>query len=158
MHWENLIVCYWSDVTGVFELQIHIVTKPVVWWLEFLTTDHDVSGSIPGSAMGIFLQGHDSHGDQGLGSLVELRFKGPPPKWYFMLIYHHSPHWDNVTAPHGVPTSEVGYTSAITGWGDYEVHKGHVVGGGGKAKVQPCNVRVTEHSYIRCMNLTSGLL
>jgi hypothetical protein len=28
----------------------------------------------------------------------------------------------------GVPTLEVGYTSATTGWGDHEVHKGHVVG------------------------------
>jgi hypothetical protein len=27
----------------------------------------------------------------------------------------------------GVPTSEVGYTSATTGRGDREVHKGHVV-------------------------------
>jgi hypothetical protein len=27
----------------------------------------------------------------------------------------------------GVPTSEVGYSSAITGRGDHEVHKGHVV-------------------------------
>jgi hypothetical protein len=27
----------------------------------------------------------------------------------------------------GVPTSEVGYTSATTGRGDKEVHKGHVV-------------------------------
>jgi hypothetical protein len=27
----------------------------------------------------------------------------------------------------GVPTSEVGYTAATTGRGDYEVHKGHVV-------------------------------
>jgi hypothetical protein len=27
----------------------------------------------------------------------------------------------------GVPTSEVGYTSAITGRGDNEVHDGHVV-------------------------------
>jgi hypothetical protein len=27
----------------------------------------------------------------------------------------------------GVPTSEVGYTSATTGRGDHEVHKGHVV-------------------------------
>jgi hypothetical protein len=26
----------------------------------------------------------------------------------------------------GVPTSEVGYTSATTGRGDHEVHKGHV--------------------------------
>jgi hypothetical protein len=28
----------------------------------------------------------------------------------------------------GVQTSEVGYTSATTGRGDHEVHKGHVVG------------------------------
>jgi hypothetical protein len=27
----------------------------------------------------------------------------------------------------GVPTSEVGYTSATTGREDHEVHKGHVV-------------------------------
>jgi hypothetical protein len=27
----------------------------------------------------------------------------------------------------GVPTSEVGYTSATTARGDHEVHKGHVV-------------------------------
>jgi hypothetical protein len=27
----------------------------------------------------------------------------------------------------GVPTSEVGYTSATTERGDHEVHKGHVV-------------------------------
>jgi hypothetical protein len=27
----------------------------------------------------------------------------------------------------GVPTSEVGYTSATDGRGDHEVHKGHVV-------------------------------
>jgi hypothetical protein len=27
----------------------------------------------------------------------------------------------------GVPTLEVGYTSATTGMGDHEVHKGHVV-------------------------------
>jgi hypothetical protein len=30
----------------------------------------------------------------------------------------------------GVPTLEVGYTSATSGRGDHEVHKGHVVGGG----------------------------
>jgi hypothetical protein len=27
----------------------------------------------------------------------------------------------------GVPASKVGYTSATTGRGEYEVHKGHVV-------------------------------
>jgi hypothetical protein len=32
----------------------------------------------------------------------------------------------------GVPSSEVGYTSATTGRGDHEVHKGHVVAFGGE--------------------------
>jgi hypothetical protein len=32
----------------------------------------------------------------------------------------------------GVPASEVGYTSATTGRGDHEVHKGHVVAMGEK--------------------------
>jgi hypothetical protein len=26
------------------------------------------------------------------------------PSWYFIFIYHHPPHRDNVTAPHGRPT------------------------------------------------------
>jgi hypothetical protein len=34
----------------------------------------------------------------------------------------------------GVPTSEVGYTSATTGRGDHEVHKGHVVALGKNGK------------------------
>jgi hypothetical protein len=35
----------------------------------------------------------------------------------------------------GVPTSEVGYTSATTGRGDHEVHKGHVVALGEKTHI-----------------------
>jgi hypothetical protein len=35
----------------------------------------------------------------------------------------------------GVPISDVGYTSATTGRGDHEVHKGHVVALGAK-KIQ----------------------
>ena len=42
-----------------------------------LTTNHEVSGSIPGSTVGIFPEGEDSHGDHGMGRLVEFRFKGP---------------------------------------------------------------------------------
>ena len=37
-----------------------------------------VPGSIPGSTVGIFLRGEESHGDHGLGRLVEFRFKAPP--------------------------------------------------------------------------------
>ena len=49
----------------------------MVWWSESLTTNHEVPGSIPGSTMGIFLEGEDSRSDHGLGRLVEFRFKGP---------------------------------------------------------------------------------
>ena len=43
-----------------------------------LTTNHEVPVSIPGSTLGIFLEGEDSRGDHGLGRLVEFRFKAPP--------------------------------------------------------------------------------
>jgi hypothetical protein len=49
---------------------------------EFLTTDHEVPGSIPGSHMGFFLEGEDPHGDHGLSSLVEFKFKAPPSTSY----------------------------------------------------------------------------
>ena len=53
-------------------------TSLVVQWSESLTTNHEVPGSIPGSTVGIFLEGEDSRGDHGLGRLVEFRFKAPP--------------------------------------------------------------------------------
>jgi hypothetical protein len=44
------------------------VVKPRGLVVRVLTTDHEVPGSIPGSAMGIFfLEGEDPHGDHGLG-------------------------------------------------------------------------------------------
>jgi hypothetical protein len=37
---------------------------------------------------GFFLEGEDSHGDLGQGSLVELRFKAPPGTSYsYITIY-----------------------------------------------------------------------
>ena len=53
-------------------------TSLVVYWSESLTTNHEVPGSIPGSTVGIFLEGEDSRGDHGLGRLVDFRFKAPP--------------------------------------------------------------------------------
>ena len=50
------------------------MTSLVVYWSEFLTTNHEVPDSIRGSAVGIFLEGEDSHGDHGLDRLVEFRF------------------------------------------------------------------------------------
>ena len=47
-----------------------ITTSLVVYWSESLTTNHEVPGSIPGSIVGIFLEGEDSHADHGLGRLV----------------------------------------------------------------------------------------
>ena len=71
----------------------------MVWWSESLTTNHEVPGSIPGSTVGIFLEGEDSRGDHGLGRLVELRplLALHPP---LSQLTHHR---DNVTAPHGRP-------------------------------------------------------
>jgi hypothetical protein len=40
----------------------------------------------------------------------------------------------------GVPTLEVGYTSATIGRGDHEVHKGQVVALGQKKISEPCIV------------------
>ena len=54
------------------------MTSLVVYWSESLTTNHELSGSIPGSTMEIFLEGEDSHSDHGLSSVVEFRFKAPP--------------------------------------------------------------------------------
>jgi hypothetical protein len=74
---------------------------------------------------GFFLEGEDSHDDHGLGSLVELRFNAPSGTSYSYITIHLI----GTTYLHlmGVPTSEVGYTSATTGRGDHQVHKGHVV-------------------------------
>jgi hypothetical protein len=37
---------------------------------------------------GFFLEGEDSHGDHGLGSLVELRFKAAPGTSYPYITIH----------------------------------------------------------------------
>ena len=50
----------------------------MVSWSESLTTNHEVPGSIPGSTVGIFPEGEGTCSDNGLGRLVEFRFKGPP--------------------------------------------------------------------------------
>jgi hypothetical protein len=49
---------------------------------------------------GFFLEVEDHHGDHGLGSLVELRFKAPLDT---SCSCYHPPHWDNLTMPHGRP-------------------------------------------------------
>jgi hypothetical protein len=89
----------------------------VVKWSEFLTTDHEVPGSIPGSASGIFffLEGEDPPGDYGLGRLVEFRFKTPPGTSYSFIHLIG-------TAPHGRPN----LSSRL------HFHKGHVVALGRK--------------------------
>jgi hypothetical protein len=82
-----------------------------------------------------FLERKVSHGDHDLGSLVELRFKAPSGASYSYITIHLLGKIKLCLM--GVPTSEVGHTSATTGRGDHEVHKGHVValGGGGKLHV-----------------------
>jgi hypothetical protein len=46
--------------------------------------DHEV----PVLTWEFFLEGEDSHGDHGLGSLVELRFKAPPGTSYSYITIH----------------------------------------------------------------------
>ena len=53
--------------------------RPASWSSgQSLITNHEVPGSIPGSTVGIFLEGEDTRGDHGLGRLVDFRFKAPP--------------------------------------------------------------------------------
>jgi hypothetical protein len=63
-------------------------TNLVVRWSDFLTTDHEVPDSIPGSTMMIFREGEDSHGYHGLGSLVKIRFKALPGTSYSYITIH----------------------------------------------------------------------
>jgi hypothetical protein len=49
-------------------LQYRDTTGLVAWRSELLTTSHEVPGSIPSSAMGIFFAGEDPHSDNCLGS------------------------------------------------------------------------------------------
>ena len=70
-----------KDTHGSNSLQLILDFKDQLRGLRLLTTlttNHEFPGSIPGSTMGIFPEGEDSRGDHGLGSLVEIRFKGPP--------------------------------------------------------------------------------
>ena len=87
--------------------------------------------------MGIFPEGEDSHGDPGLGRLVEFRFMGPPGTSSSYITTHII----RTTYPRlmGVPTSEVGYTSAMPRREDHEVHKdmwGHWGGGWGEVAIE----------------------
>ena len=66
-----------------------------------VTTNREVPGSISASTVGNFPEEEDSRGDHGLGRLVEFWFKRP--SWHSILLYHHSHHRDNVTAPHRRP-------------------------------------------------------
>ena len=70
-----MYVCSFVIILKTYVFQYdHLVAQ----WSEPLTTNHEVPGLIPGSTMGIFLEGEDSGGDHGLGRLVEFRFKAPP--------------------------------------------------------------------------------
>ena len=53
-------------------------------WLEFLTIEHDVAGSILGLQMNIFLCENNSHMIHNLGNFVESKFKDP---WHPLLTY-----------------------------------------------------------------------
>ena len=80
-------ICVYIYIYAHIHIHIHkhiymcvcvYMTSLVVLWSESLTTNHEAPGSIPGSTVGIFLQGEDTHGVHDLGRLVEFRFKAPP--------------------------------------------------------------------------------
>jgi len=71
--------------------------------------------------VGIFPEGEDSHGDHGLGRLVEFRFKGPPGATSSSITTHII--GTTELRLMGVPNSEGGYTPAMPRRKDYEVHK-----------------------------------
>jgi hypothetical protein len=79
----------------------------------------------PVLSWGFFVEGDDSHGDHGLGSLVELKFKARSGTSYSCITTDLT--GTTLLRLMSVPASEVGYTSATTGRGNHEVHKGHVV-------------------------------
>jgi hypothetical protein len=55
----------------------------------------------------------------------------------------------------GVPTSEVGYTSATAGRGDHEVHKGHVVALAKKTQILRGNTSYHEIQATAAYNVKS---
>jgi len=81
-HFVIYVTCYTFQA-------FKLLTWPTSWSSgQSLTTDHEVPGSIPGSTVGIFPEGEDSHGDHGLGRLAEFRFKGPPGTTSSYIITH----------------------------------------------------------------------
>jgi hypothetical protein len=111
---------------------LYILIRPASWssgqsfWLLIMIS----RVRFPVLPWGFLLEGAYSHGNHGLGSLVELRFKAPPGTSYSCITIHLIR--KTQLRFMGVPTSEVGYTSATIGRGDHEVHKGHVVALGKK--------------------------
>ena len=100
---------------------------------EPLTTNYEIPGSIPGSTVGIFLEGEDPHGDHGLGRLVEFRFKAPPGTTSSSITNHTPLGQRNCASWASQPQkSEVGYTPAMPRREDHEVHKGYLVAMGEK--------------------------
>jgi hypothetical protein len=75
-------------------------TSLVAWWSALLTTRHEVPGSIPSPAVGIFPNRGRSQWWPWSGYFVDFRLKAPPGT---PCSYHHSNHRGNVTAPHGRP-------------------------------------------------------
>jgi hypothetical protein len=56
---------------------------------------------------GFFLEGEDSHGDHGLGSLVELRFKVHPGTSYSYITIHLEVHKGHVVCDIGRSITKV---------------------------------------------------
>jgi hypothetical protein len=78
-----LVLCMKTDACFVY------LTRPASWSSRqsFLLIMRSRAG-FPVLPQGFFLEGEDSHGDHGLGSLVEHRFKAPPGTSYSYITIH----------------------------------------------------------------------
>jgi hypothetical protein len=58
---------------------------------------------------------------------VVSRIQVKGPFWYSIFLYHHPPHRDNVTLPHGRPNLRSQLHFSHNQKGDHKFHDGHVV-------------------------------
>ena len=93
--------------------------------------------SIPGSTVGIFLEGEDSRRDHGLGRLVDFRFKAPPGTTSSCITTYTSSGQRNCASRASQPP-------AMPRRKNHEVHKGHVVALDQKKR----KYHILEHSQL----------
>jgi hypothetical protein len=117
---------------------------------------------LPVMSFWFFLEVEYPHSGHGLGSLVELRFKVPPGTSYPYItihsisIYHHPLHIHISPSTSSGQRNFASWASqpqeSVTGRGDHEVHKGHVVAVG-RGKVEKSPSKKNSVRYHKCTSL-----